>query len=195
MINSAWFRSFCSMNYAVFFDKDGTLIKDIPYNVDPSKVWLDPFASQALARLQKSGFRLFIISNQPGVAKGLFSIQELERAFEKLLSLLSREGIKIDDYYYCPHNGKMAPYAVECKCRKPMPGLILKAARAHNIDLKKSWMVGDILNDVEAGNRAGCKTVLIDNGNETEWLEGPYRIPAVITKNLLDASSVIGKWI
>ena len=76
-----------------------------------------------------------------------------------------------------------------------MPGLILKAAKAHNIDLKKSWMVGDILNDVEAGNRAGCKTVLIDNGNETEWLEGPYRIPAAITKNLLDASSVIGKWI
>ena len=197
MINSACFRSFGSMNNAVFFDKDGTLIKDIPYNVDPSKVWLEPFASQALDRLQKSGFRLFIISNQPGVAKGLFSVQELERAFEKLLSLLSREGIKIDDYYYCPHfkNGKMTPYAVECKCRKPMPGLILKAAKAHNIDLKKSWMVGDILNDVEAGNRAGCKTVLIDNGNETEWLEGPYRIPAVITKNLLDASSVIGKWI
>jgi len=185
------------MNNAVFFDKDGTLIKDIPYNVDPSKVWLDPFASQALARLQKSGFRLFIISNQPGVAKGFFSIQELEQAFEKLLSLLNHEGIKIDDYYYCPHfkNGKMTPYAVECNCRKPMPGLILKAAKAHNIDLKKSWMVGDILNDVEAGNRVGCKTVLIDNGNETEWLEGPYRIPAVITKNLLDASSVIGKWI
>ncbi|MGN6298603.1 MAG: D-glycero-alpha-D-manno-heptose-1,7-bisphosphate 7-phosphatase [Ginsengibacter sp.] len=185
------------MHNAVFFDKDGTLIKDIPYNVDPSKIRLDPFASQALARLQKSGFRLFIISNQPGVAKGLFSVQELERAFEKLLSLLSREGITIDDYYYCPHlkNGKMTQYAVECNCRKPMPDLILKAAKAHNIDLKRSWMVGDILNDVEAGNRAGCKTVLIDNGNETEWVEGPYRIPAVITKNLLDASSVIGKWI
>jgi len=185
------------MNNAVFFDKDGTLIKDVPYNVNPKKIQLDPFAFQALARLQKSGFRLFIISNQSGVARGLFSIQELERAFEKLLSLLSREGITIDDYYYCPHfkEGKMTQYAVECNCRKPMPGLILKAAKAHNIDLKKSWMVGDILNDVEAGNRAGCKTVLIDNGNETEWLEGPYRIPAVITKNLLDASSVIDKWI
>jgi|SRR5690242_17934505 len=197
MLHTACLPSFYSMNNAVFFDKDGTLIKDIPYNVNPKKIQLDPFAFQALGRLQKSGFRLFIISNQPGVAKGFFSVQELDLAFEKLLSLLSREGITIDDYYYCPHfkNGKMTQYAVECNCRKPMPGLILKAAKAHNINLKRSWMVGDILNDVEAGNRAGCKTVLIDNGNETEWLGGPYRIPAVITKNLLDASSVIGKWI
>jgi len=197
MLHTACLPSFYSMNNAVFFDKDGTLIKDIPYNVNPKKIQLDPFALQALGRLQKSGFRLFIISNQPGVAKGFFSVQELDLAFEKLLSLLSREGITIDDYYYCPHfkNGKMTQYAVECNCRKPMPGLILKAAKAHNINLKRSWMVGDILNDVEAGNRAGCKTVLIDNGNETEWLGGPYRIPAVITKNLLDASSVIGKWI
>ena len=87
--------------------------------------------------------------------------------------------------YYCPHypDGKIQKYKIECDCRKPKPGLILQAAREHDIDLSNSWMIGDILNDVEAGNRAGCKTILLDNGNETEWIWNEIRTPAFIVNN------------
>ena len=85
----------------------------------------------------------------------------------------------------------MASYALECDCRKPQPGLLHEAAAEHGIDLAGSWMVGDILNDVEAGNRAGCHTVLIDNGNETEWLLTPARMPDLVAADLYSAAQQI----
>lgn len=180
------------MNKAVFLDKDGTLIPDIPFNVDPGKITLETGAIAALKSLKSNGFRLIIISNQSGVAHGYFEESALGSVREKLESLLTSE-IPLDSFYYCPHHpeGVVQQYAKDCHCRKPMPGLFFQAAEDHDIDLTRSWMIGDILNDVEAGNRAGCKTILINNGNETEWLLNEMRQPTAIANNLSEAAQLI----
>ena len=102
-------------------------------------------------------------------------------------------GIYLDAFYYCPHHpdGIVSGYDQECDCRKPEPGLLRKAADDMDIDLSRSWMIGDILNDVEAGNKAGCKSILINNGNETEWKPGSNRIPEYFAKDLADAAKFI----
>jgi histidinol phosphatase-like enzyme len=101
--------------------------------------------------------------------------------------------VALDGFYYCPHHprGALARYACECSCRKPQPGMLMRAAREHGIDLPASWMIGDILHDVEAGNRAGCRSLLIDNGNETEWQRGPGRTPTAIAADLFAAATLI----
>ncbi len=101
--------------------------------------------------------------------------------------------VRLSGFYYCPHHphGKIPEYAVDCFCRKPRPGLLQKAALEHEIDLASSWLVGDILHDIEAGNRAGCRTVLIDNGNEAEWDLSPRRQPEFIVKNVYEAALTI----
>ena len=180
---------------AIFLDKDGTLIKDVPHNVDPDLVELSDGAGDGLHLLQQRGYRLFVISNQPGVAKGLFAEIALEPVEIRIAELLSQEQVVLDGFYYCPHHpdGVVEGYAIDCDCRKPMPGLLLRAAREHGIDLSRSWMVGDILNDIEAGSRAGCKTVLIDNGNETEWQLSAARMPDMILPNLYAAALAIAR--
>jgi histidinol phosphatase-like enzyme len=99
----------------------------------------------------------------------------------------------VHGFYWCPHDpaGNVPRYATECTCRKPMPGLLLKAAQEHGIDSSRSWMIGDILNDVEAGRRAGCRTALIDNGNETEWQWSALRSPDVLAGSFLAAARAI----
>jgi D-glycero-D-manno-heptose 1,7-bisphosphate phosphatase len=171
---------------AVFIDKDGTLIEDVPYNVDTSWIKLYPQVGKSLALLQQQGYRLFIVSNQPGIAKEYFNITQLEMAFAKVESLLDVYNATIEHVYYCPHG-----IEEHCNCRKPKPGLLLQAAGEFGIDMRASWMIGDILNDVEAGNRAGCKSILVDVGNETEWLGGDMRKPFAITTNIADAVNVI----
>jgi D,D-heptose 1,7-bisphosphate phosphatase len=180
---------------AVFFDKDGTLVKDIPYNVDPELIQLTQDAGPALRLLREMDYRLFVVSNQSGVAKGIFDESALTPVHAKLTQLLREHNVELDGFYYCPHHpqGVRSHYAVDCDCRKPKPGMLLRAARQHGIDLQSSWMVGDILHDVEAGKRAGCRTVLIDNGNETEWEVAPERIPDVIAPNLYDAAVAISR--
>ncbi|GAB2523987.1 D-glycero-alpha-D-manno-heptose-1,7-bisphosphate 7-phosphatase [Spirosoma aerophilum] len=181
------------MNKAIFLDKDGTLIPDIPYNVNPSQITLYPDTGTSLARLRAFGFKLFIISNQSGVAQGLFPEYKLSKVWDRLTQLLSPFGAEPDGVYYCPHypGGVMPAYSQACSCRKPQPGLLLRAAQEHTIDLSRSWMVGDILNDVEAGNRAGCRTVLIDRGNETEWFINTYRLPTARANSLMEATDYI----
>ena len=181
------------MNKAVFIDKDGTLIKDIPYNVKPELIQLQPYAGEALYNLQSKNFKLIVISNQSGVARGYFKMEDLDVVSEAIRQLLKEDDVSIDAFYYCPYykDGIIAEYSIDSDCRKPKPGLLLQAAREHNIDLSQSWMVGDILNDVEAGNTAGCKTVLVDTGYETEWLLNEKRKPNFIVKDLLQASLAI----
>lgn len=181
------------MNKAVFIDKDGTLIENVPYNADPDKIILTKGASEALKLLKQYNFKLIIISNQPGVALGYFKEKELNAVNKKIQLLLKDAKVQLDDFYYCPHlpEGNIFPYNNHCNCRKPLPGLILKAAEEHQVDLQNSWMIGDILNDVEAGNAAGCKSILIDNGNETEWILNEKRIPDFIVKEFSDAASAI----
>jgi D,D-heptose 1,7-bisphosphate phosphatase len=180
------------MKRAVFLDKDGTVIDDVPYNVDPARLRLTRHAGPALRLMQRMGYRLIMVSNQSGVARGLFSEAALPPLFSALQGMLAQQGVTLDGWYWCPHHpqGAVAGYAMECGCRKPMPGMLQQAACEHDIELAQSWMVGDILNDVEAGRRAGCRTVLIDNGNgnETEWLRSPLRLPDITAPDLLSAA-------
>ncbi|SKB80796.1 D-glycero-alpha-D-manno-heptose-1,7-bisphosphate 7-phosphatase [Dyadobacter psychrophilus] len=174
---------------AVFLDKDGTLIKDVPYNADPEKVLFETGVFQGLASLQAMGYQLVIISNQPGIALGLFSQKQLDDLITYFYQIFEQNGLTLSGFYYCPHRPGENPDL--CTCRKPQAGLILQAAAALEIDLQQSWMIGDILNDVEAGNRAGCQTVLINNGNETEWLAGPFRTPDCLAKDFTEAVNFI----
>jgi D-glycero-D-manno-heptose 1,7-bisphosphate phosphatase len=181
------------MNKAIFLDKDGTLVTDVPYNVSADKIKIENFVVEGLRKLQRAGYLLIIISNQSGIALGHFSEHALQAANETLYQLLLERGIRINATYYCPHNpaGYVKAYVKECSCRKPMPGLINKAVHDFNINVKKSWMIGDILNDVEAGKRAGCKAILLDNGHETEWIAGEWRHPDYKVKTLNEGAEII----
>lgn len=181
------------MSKAIFIDKDGTLIHNVPYNVNPRKIKLNDGAVEMLASLQQRDYLLIVVSNQAGVAKGYFTEKELMQVNRRINELLLANGVAIDAFYYCPHHpdGIIAEYAVRCDCRKPAPGLLLKAAAEYNIDLGRSWMIGDILHDVEAGKRAGCNTILLNNGNETEWILNKYREPDYTIQHLADAPRLI----
>jgi histidinol-phosphate phosphatase family protein len=178
---------------AVFLDKDGTLIEDVPYNVDPDKIRLAPGAIEGLASLHESGYPLVIVSNQSGVARGLFPESALRKVEQALRRMLAEFAVPLAGFHYCPHHpeGTVTSHAIACRCRKPAPGLLRRAADELGIDLAQSWMVGDILDDIEAGRRAGCRTVLIDNGNETEWRGGPHRRPHHVAANLNEAARLI----
>jgi histidinol-phosphate phosphatase family protein len=178
---------------AVFLDKDGTLLDDVPYNVDPQQMRFANGAAEALALLARHPLPLFVISNQSGVALGRFPHAALERVEERLHAMFASCGATLAGVYWCPHHphGTVLPYARRCDCRKPAPGMLLRAAREHRIDLASSWMVGDILDDVEAGNRAGCRTILADCGNETEWQATPGRVPYAFVTDLRDAAQMI----
>jgi len=182
-----------SKRAAVFLDKDGTLIKDVPYNVDVNRIELFPDAIPALQRITDNDYELVIISNQSGVALGKFEEAELINVEAHLCQILREAGLVLSGFYYCPHHmdGSRMEYAKVCDCRKPRPGLLRRAAAELQLDLGTSWMVGDILNDVEAGRRAGCRTVLIDNGGETEWRQSALRTPDAIVRTLHDAAAHI----
>jgi histidinol-phosphate phosphatase family protein len=173
---------------AVFLDKDGTLVENVPYNADPARVRFAPGVGPALARLTRAGFRLFVVSNQPGVALGYFPLAALTPVSQRMLDLARQAGATLHGFYYCPHVPGDAA-AMSCGCRKPAPGLLLQAAAQHDVELAASWMVGDILDDVEAGHRAGCRSVLVDNGNETEWVRAPLRIPDYVARDFADAAA------
>lgn len=178
---------------AVFLDKDGTLIPDIPYNVNPDLITLKDGVIEGLKLLQIEGYVFIVISNQAGVAKGYFKYDELEKVKLQIDKYTEAEGIHIESYYFCPHHseGKIAEYTKACECRKPKPGMILQAAKDFDVNLAASWMIGDILNDVEAGNRAACQSILINNGNETEWLKGSFRTPSYVAADFLEAATFI----
>jgi D,D-heptose 1,7-bisphosphate phosphatase len=178
---------------AVFLDKDGTLIEDIPYNADPDLIKPVEGALESLLLMQGAGYQLIVVSNQSGIARGFFPEQALIGVERRLRQILSAAGVTLTDFYYCPHHPHAAvrEYAVQCACRKPQPGMLFQAAREHQLDLHASWMVGDILDDVEAGNAAGCRTVLVDNGHETEWEPGPARKPGFTVRTLLEAARLV----
>jgi histidinol-phosphate phosphatase family protein len=176
---------------AVFVDKDGTLVEDLPYNVDPARVRFTPRAMDGLRLLGQHGWRIIVVTNQPGLAYGMFTRAQLSRLQSALAEMMEREGVALADFYACPHAPGPAGPVPHCLCRKPAPGLLRQAARAHSLDLAHCWMVGDILDDVEAGRRAGCRTVLLDNGHETVWRMSPLRTPHARAKDLLEAAQAI----
>ena len=178
---------------AVFLDKDGTLLADVPYNVDPLQMRLAPGACDALRIFAELDLPLYVISNQSGVAMGKFSIDALDIVNKRLHELIRDCGAMLSGIYWCTHHpeGSIAPYNQLCDCRKPAPGMLLRAAREHGVALEESWFAGDILDDVEAGNRAGCRTVLLDNGHETEWVDGAQRVPTVRVGDLHEAAQFV----
>lgn len=178
---------------AVFLDKDGTLVVNVPYNVDPARTELAPGATEGLPKLTRAGYDLHVVSNQSGVALGRFEESALGDVERRLRELTSECGVRLAGFSYCPHHpqGRVEAYAGTCACRKPAPGMILEAARKCGYDLERSWLVGDVLDDVEAGRRAGCRTILIDNGNETEWVLTPVRTPHHRASNLAEAAAII----
>jgi D,D-heptose 1,7-bisphosphate phosphatase len=183
------------MRKAIFIDKDGTLIKDVPYNVDPELIVLEPYAGKAMQLFQEQGFMLVVVTNQSGIARGYFREEQLAGVQQKINALLGEYKVQFDGFFYCPHHpeGTIFPYAIDCHCRKPNPGMLQTAAAQLGIDLKQSWMIGDILHDIEAGNQAGCRSLLINNGHETEWKLNPLRQPLYVASDLLDAAQFITK--
>lgn len=180
-------------NAAVLLDKDGTLVENVPMNVDPARIRLMPGAAAALRRLRDAGFRLAVVSNQGGVAHGRFAASALRGVEERITALLREHGVGIDLFLWCPHDpsGTVSEFAVPCDCRKPAPGLVRRALERLDADPARSWMVGDILHDVEAGARAGCRTILLDSGGETEWVPGPFRTPDLVASDFAAVADAV----
>lgn len=152
---------------AIFFDRDNTLIVSDGYLGDPEKVQLIDGAAEAIARARALGFRVVTISNQSGVARGLFTEQAVVATNEKMEELLAGENprAKIDRHEFCPFHPEavIEQYRKDSDLRKPRPGMILRAAEAWDLDLSASWVIGDAPRDIEAGHAAGCRTILISN--------------------------------
>lgn len=144
---------------AVFFDRDGTLVVDVPYNGDPARVRVVPGAREALERLVAAGVRVAVVSNQSGVARGLLTGEQVEAVNRRVRELLGPVGARVGPWLVCPH-------AVDdgCDCRKPAPGLLWRAARALGVDPRRCAMIGDTGADVEAARRAGARAILVPNG-------------------------------
>lgn len=171
------------MNRAVFLDRDGVINRKAATEDEYITRWEEieilPGVAEAIASLNRAGFQVIVITNQRAVAKGLMTTATLEGIHQRLMDYLALSGARIDGFYYCPH--ELEP---PCSCRKPQPGMLFEAARAHNIDLTLSWMVGDSEKDVEAGKRAACRTVHIVQ-------DGLNHGPEVTADSLLAAASKI----
>jgi D-glycero-D-manno-heptose 1,7-bisphosphate phosphatase len=166
---------------AVFLDRDGTLIRNVPYRDSADGLKLLPNVVRGLKAWIKSGFVPVIVTNQSGLARGLFTRKTLEKIHRRLLELLRRGGVGVDAVYVCPHlaGGKVKRYARRCACRKPKPGLLKRAARELRLDLRGSVTIGDSPRDVEAGKKAGTRTILL--GREARDLleaHSRFQLPA-----------------
>ena len=153
---------------AVFLDRDNTIIADPGYLSDPDEVSLLPGAGQSIRRLNKAGYAVVVVTNQSGVARGMVSEHVLGEIHDRLREVLLEQGARLDGVYYCPYlegdDAVVEQYRRRSDLRKPEPGMLLRAARELDLDLDRSWMIGDSARDVEAGVRAGCRAILVQNG-------------------------------
>jgi len=192
-------------------DRDGT-INEMVYDEThglldsprrPEQVVLIPGAAEFMCKARKMDYKLIVVTNQPGIAKGTLTVPELESVNQRLAELLAQEqkGAYWDSLYYCPHHpkgrpGMMSPYVKDCDCRKPKPGLLFRAASEMSLDLPSCWMIGDGLNDVQAAAAAGCRGILITSLKIEQlerFLELDAKVPIIIKPNLAEALSVIEK--
>ena len=173
---------------AVFLDRDGTIIADADYLNRADQIRLLPGAAAALKRLREAGFLLVVVTNQSAIARGWLTEEELADIHAALDRLLAASGAAVDAYYHCPHlpDAPVKRYAVACRCRKPQPGLIERAALELGLDPRRCYAVGDSERDVEAGRRCGCRTVLLGAGAETA-ADG-------VAPDLEQAADLILKW-
>ena len=155
---------------AVFLDRDGTINKYVGFLRDINDFELIDGVAEAVAKINACGYLAIVVTNQPVIARGEVTVPQLQEFHDKMETLLGAKGAYLDGLYYCPHHphkgyeGEVPELKIECDCRKPKPGMLLKAAEDFNIDLQNSWMVGDRENDIKAGKGAGCKTALIGEG-------------------------------
>ena len=152
---------------AAFFDRDGVLNVDKSYLYKIEDLeWIDG-AKEALFYLTQKGYTIFVVTNQSGIARGYYTVADMEKLHEFMAQQVEMAGGKIEKFYYCPHlpEGKVAEYAVECDCRKPKPGLILRAFDEYDIDKDAAFLIGDKPRDVESAEAAGIKGCLFEGGN------------------------------
>ena len=182
---------------AVFLDRDGTLIHDAGFLNRPAQVKLFPGSAEALRRLRAAGFRLFVVSNQSGVARGYFPESSVKKANDRIKSLLKAKGARIDRFFYCPHypQGKVKSLAIVCDCRKPNPGMVKKAARLYPLDLGRSYVVGDKIDDLMLARKAHVAAgILVRTGKgrkSVKELKSKGLQKAIVTAHILGAA----KWI
>ena len=159
------------MKKAVFLDRDGTIIEEKHYLRDPEQVVLIPGAATAISLLAEKGYYIVMVSNQSGVARGYFDEEDVIRVNQRVQELLREHGAAIDAMYYCPHHpdGNIAKYKVDCSCRKPKSGMGIRASQEHDLDLSKSYMIGDKIADVEFARNCGMKNgFLVKTGHGKE---------------------------
>jgi len=183
------------MRKACFFDRDGVIIEEENYLSSPDKVRLCSGVPEAIKLLRNNGYMIIVVSNQSGIARGFFSENDLQKVEHRLNELLREHDVFVDKYYYCFHHpkGTVKKYAVECKCRKPEPGMLLQAAEEYDLNLKQCFMIGDKISDVEAGLRAGCSSAALvrtGHGSEQkmEYIDHVFDTPDILSavKKLLN---------
>jgi D-glycero-D-manno-heptose 1,7-bisphosphate phosphatase len=174
-------------------DRDGTISEEVGYVDCPSRFQVYPFASTAIKLLNDAGWLAIVITNQSGVARGFFAEAMVGAIHEHLTIELANASARLDAIYYCPHHPSIGdvPYRIDCDCRKPKPGLILKAAQEYNIDLAQSWMIGDRYSDIELARNAGVHSALVLSGyGSGEWVQQQpqwqYQ-PELVSEDLLEA--------
>jgi len=178
---------------AVFLDRDNTLIEDPGYINDPGQVELLPAVADALIQLRKSGYKLVVVSNQSAVARGIVTEDVLAEIHQRMLDLLRSENAYIDRIYYCPYHpeGVIKKYTKASDMRKPNAGMLLLAAKEMDIDLEKSWIVGDAYRDIAAGKKAGCRTILINSPAHPPERKSGDPNPDRKVVNIKEAANVI----
>lgn len=182
-----------TLRKAVFLDRDGTLNIDKAYVGDPQDFELIDGVPQALKRLKDAGYILVVVTNQSGVARGYFTMQQVHELHHYLNQLLEPYGVAVDKFYFCPHHPTEGaePFLMDCECRKGKPGMLLKAAQELNIDLRSSFMIGDKKSDIEAGLAAGCHCFLLKT-NATKISSNTYSCRDVtVVPDLSEAVSKI----
>ena len=189
-------------NVAVFLDRDGTINEEVGYLDNLAKVKIIPAAFEAIRLININAMKTVVISNQAGVARGLFSEEFVNITNEYLQTALRGKNAIIDKFYYCPHHPTegIGQYRQKCNCRKPASGMLLRAAEEMNIDLEQSYIIGDRYNDIEAGKKVGVKGVLVKTGFGQSLLQddGPDRLtpqnkPDFIAADILEAIQLILK--
>jgi len=183
-------------NKAIFLDRDGTLNEDPGYLGDPDQVILLPTVGEALNILKNQlNFLLIVVSNQSGVARGLITEEDVKKVNNRINELLSEYNVKIDEFCYCTTHPDFNSVE-ECNCRKPSPKMIIDASEKFNIDLLKSYLIGDNISDIESAMNAGCKSILVKTGYGKEtisMLQKQNKFPSFVAENLMDAVNFIIK--
>lgn len=165
-------RNLQNKQKAIFLDRDGTINQYVGFLTDENQFKLLPKVTDAIRKVNESGYLTIVITNQPVIARGEMTLKELDNIHNKMETLLGYEGVYVDAIYFCPHHphkgfaGERLEYKIECECRKPKPGMLYRAEKDFNIDLSASWMVGDSENDIIAGKTAGCHTALVCNSSD-----------------------------